>query len=205
MIRRAGPSLEGPLGRSLAFAAGSALVIAARVFDRGEPFHDRTWTLVALAGLGAFLGGAPVFLALATSRGRRLGPATRLLLGGFLCSAGFLAATYLVFGVHLKFLSDLEELDFRSPEFSFGELHVVGRMIDALGLFVVTGQRYFLVWPIAAVALLGAWLAARPYGAGRAVGQPKGSGQTGRPDPLPFAGERGSRAKRENRERGRAR
>jgi hypothetical protein len=176
LIGRAGPSLERPLGRILAFAGACAVVITARVFDRGEPYNDRTYTLIFLAFLGGLIGSAPVFLLLATRLGRGLKPVARLVLGAVLTTGGFLAATYLAFGIHLKFLREPDELDFTSPDFDIGHLHVVGRMIDAMGLFVVTGQRYFLFWPIAAVALIGGWLSARPYG-GMRVSSPAQRGR----------------------------
>ncbi len=175
MIRSAAPSLDGVPGRVLAFAGGVGVILALRVFDRGEAFNDRTKTLVTLAVIGAALAGAVLFT-LAGLVARRWRPFSRLAVGGVLGAGGFAAAFYLAFGIYAKFIGGPDESDIGIDEWGPAELHIVGQMIDAVKLYVVMAPRYLLPWPLPAVALLGGWLCAKPMrspGASGAAAAPR--------------------------------
>lgn len=152
--------------RTLVFAAIAVALIGLRVLERGEGLQPRTLMLLAMAAGGAFPAGAAVLSLAAVARGW---PALlRGALAAPLLSAAFSACAALTFWL----VRPTTESDFDHDEHHL--LEVVGMLIDAAGLFAVTGTRYWLPWPVAAIGLAGGVLAALPWRAARSAPEPEG-------------------------------
>jgi hypothetical protein len=143
--------------RSLALATVAGLAVAVRILEQGEAPSPRTQGLVGLA-MGAMLLVAPVAFGLVEAALGRWSRSVRFAAAALLTAPGFAGAFYFLFAVPLKFLRLDEEPEFSRP----GSLQheALGRLIDALGLFLVTGAKYLLPWPLALMALTAGLLAA---------------------------------------------
>lgn len=152
--------------RTLAFTAIAVALIGLRVLERGEGLQPRTLMLLAMAAGGALPAGAAVLSVAAVARGW---PALlRGALAAPLLAGGFCACAALIFW----FLRPITESDFDHDEHHLFD--TVGMLMDAAGLFVVTGGRYWLPWPVAAIGLAGGVLAALPWGAKSRAPEPEG-------------------------------
>jgi hypothetical protein len=105
---------------------------------------------------GATPAGCAVF-GLAEWVAKRWPPLLRGLVVGPLLSAGFAGCTALIFAL----LRPITESDFGHEDHHLFD--AIGMFRDAVGLFVITGERYWLPWPAPAIVLAGALLAALPW------------------------------------------
>lgn len=152
------------IGRSLTFAAVAAALIALRILERGESFQPRTLLLLAMVAGGAFPAGAVVF-ALTETVAKRWPPLLRGILAAPLLAIAFGGCTALIFAL----LRPITESDFDHDDHHLFD--AIGMLRDAVGLFVITGERYWLPWPVPAIGLAGGLLAALSWRATR-VGAP---------------------------------
>lgn len=144
------------LGRTLAFAAVATVIVALRVLERGESFQPRTLLLLAMVAGGAFPAGAAVF-ALAEAVAERWPPLLRGVLAAPLLAIGIGGCTALIFAL----LRPITKSDFDHDDHHLFD--AIGMLGDAVGLFVITGERYWLPWPAPAITLAGGILAALPW------------------------------------------
>ena len=105
---------------------------------------------------GALAAGAVVF-GLADLVAKRWPPFVRGLLAGPLLAAGFAGCTAVIFAL----LRPITESDFDHEDHHLFD--AIGMFRDAVGLFVITGERYWLPWPAPALGLCCALLAALPW------------------------------------------
>lgn len=150
------PILRQAAGRGLAFAAVAAGLVALRILERGETFQPRTLLLLAMVAGGALAAGLAVF-AVTGAIARGWPPLLRGALAAPVLAGGFAGCTGLIFAL----IRPLNESDVDQDHHA---LEFIGILIDAAGLFVTTGGRYWLPWPIAAIGLAGGLIAARPVG-----------------------------------------
>jgi len=154
LIDRPGPRLV--LGRSLAFAALAVALVALRILERGESFQPRTLLLLAMVAGGALASGTAVFAAVAAVAKNWPAPVRAAVVAPLL-GGGFAACAVLIFSL----LRPITESDFDHEDHHLFDQ--IGMLIDATALFVVTGGRYWLPWPIVAIGLAGGVLAALPW------------------------------------------
>jgi hypothetical protein len=136
-------------GIALGLAFLTALAAAGSILSLGEAASDRTQSLVAVIGCGAFAAALCTGLLTLwiTARWNRWLRAT---LASAFCGGAFVPATLFCFAVQNRLIGghlNAETLEELRP------LRVVWSMLGAMGMFTPTGLRYLTPWPLLVLAI----------------------------------------------------
>jgi hypothetical protein len=134
-------------GIALALAFLTALVAIGSVLSLGEAASDRTQSLVAVIGCGAFVAALCSGLLTLWIAGR-WNRWLRACLASAFCAGAFIPATLFCFAVQNRLIGgrlNAETLEDLQP------LRIVWSMVGAMGMFTPTGLRYLTPWPLLAL------------------------------------------------------
>jgi hypothetical protein len=137
----------GPLeaaGIALALAFLTALAAVGGVLSLDEAASDRTQSLIAVIGCGAFAAAFCTCL-LTLWIAARWNRWLRAIVASAFCAGAFIPATLFCFAVQNRLIGgrlNAETLEDLQP------IRVVWSMIGAMGMFTPTGLRYLTPWPL---------------------------------------------------------
>jgi hypothetical protein len=135
-----------------AFAMLATLVIALRIYERGELWLDRTYWLLGCATFAAAIA-APVCLSMARWKHLSRSGVLGFLARAFVFSAVFVFGMMIAYAFYSQFLSGHFEPNPERPIRGsiFGTIQV-------MVLFLISCPAYLLPWPLPALAGVAAWL-----------------------------------------------
>jgi hypothetical protein len=138
------------------FAFGCGLIAALRIIQLEQALNDRTFLLIGLVFTASFFNMA-VLWGLFGHWLMKLHKVLRAILIAPFAAFGNLACFILVFGIHYRLIEgqwNFEEQEGDWQHEAFSLVH------DTIGLFIGTGIKYFLPWPLLAFAILALCLSA---------------------------------------------
>jgi hypothetical protein len=137
------------LAVALATALASATIIALRILALDEALTMRVYRLVAINALGAFLAGLVMMAALLWLQ-RRLSAGMLTPIAFVVSLPVFLGAFAALFAIHNRFIAGgIASTPFSGDWF----FEIVFSPASAVGMFLQTGLKYFLPWPLPLQAL----------------------------------------------------
>jgi hypothetical protein len=139
---------------TLLFSLGCGLIVLARILQLEQAIHGRVFLLTSLVMGAAFLNMA-VLWGLFGGWLQKLRYSLRAALIAPFAASGTVAAFIVLFGIHYRLIEGQWNFEDESGDWQHEAYSLVH---DTIGLFIGTGLKYFMPWPVLAFGILVCWL-----------------------------------------------